>query len=171
VSDAGDDADLAEAVAELRAQITHMKRERARDRRRISALEDELDDLRGTIARLTARVDPHPESVPYAEKSRAQKVHELRVVLARKARDSGGQAMYRYSDVMTHFGEYPSPGHAYRLMELAADYDADRDVSRKDGYEYGDYRGSRALRATWSDITDEAVVHAVKNGGDVGGVK
>jgi len=68
--------------------------------------------------------------------------------------DQGGKAWFDYNDVKALFGNRPSNGHAYDLMEIAAELD---------GFEYGTFHGEKRLRANLEAVNDDAVLHAANN--------
>lgn len=144
---------------------------------KVTELEADLDDLRAEkraleddIDRLASLLDRRVENTPYGEKSRAERVLEVQIAVARKARKHGGKAAYHYTDVLSLFNEQPSDGYAYKLMRCAAEYDPKTETSAKDGFTFGEHNGTVALRANWDAVSDQAVVHGVKNpAGDGGG--
>jgi len=122
--------------------------------KRVTELEDENERLRKELAAVKARSDPDPTNKDYADLERAEKVHLVRVALARKAAQSNGKAKYEYRDVLSQFDQRPSAGHAYTLLEIAA---------QADGYQYGEQGGTKQLRVNLDAVNDEAVFHAVNN--------
>jgi chromosome segregation ATPase len=151
--------DLSRRLEDLEARKEAASRWRDSRENRLADVEDDLADLQATVADLRGRVDPDPESTAYREKSREQKVHEVRVANARKAAGrANNRAQMTYRDVMALFGEQPSAGHAYQLLELAAE---------GDGYEYrdGDDRCNR-LTVNLEGLNDDAVLHTVNNAQD-----
>jgi len=122
---------------------------------RIRDLEAENETLRERVTELEACVTPDPTGKAYADKTRPEKVREVRIALARKAQSQSGRARYTYRDVVAQFGSRPSAGHAYTLMEIAGE---------TDGYRYGTHRDEKALRVDMADVNDDAVLHAVNNG-------
>lgn len=136
----------------------------------VDELRDEKDALEADVERLASLLGRRPENTPYGEQTRAERVLELQIALARKARKHGGKAAYHYTDVLALFDEQPSDGYAYKLMRCAAEFDPDTGDSETDGFEFGEFNGTKALRANWDAVSDEAVVHGVKNpAGDEGG--
>lgn len=125
--------------------------------KRVTELEDENERLREELAAVKARSDPDPTNKDYAALERSEKVHLVRVALARKAAASNGKAKFEYGDVLAQFDQRPSAGHAYTLLEIAAE---------ADGYQYGQRNGTKALRVNLAAVNDERVVHAVNNGID-----
>ena len=119
----------------------------------VDELREENADLRERVAHLEGEVTPDPSSKPYNEKSRDEKVREVRIALGRKARQQGGKASMTYTDVLSLFGNHPSRGHSYKLMELAANLD---------GFEYDQHGGDQIrLLVNLDTVNDDAVLHAV----------
>jgi regulator of replication initiation timing len=145
---------MQDAIEDLqtRAELASKKRDRLEEQ--VWDLQDENEALRNRVAELEGRVQPDPTNKDYAEKSREDKVHEVRVALARQAAQQSGKARYTYRDVIALFGSRPSAGHAYTLLEIAGE---------ADGFRYGEHRGEKALRANTADVNDETVLHAVNN--------
>ncbi|WP_254535212.1 hypothetical protein [Halomarina litorea] len=120
-------------------------------------LREEVADLRERVAQLESTVTPDPEAKPYNQKSRDEKVREVRVALARKALgQKNGKARFDYTDVLSLFGNHPSSGHAYTLMELAGNLD---------GFEFGTFHDQKRLRVNLDAVNDDAVLHAANNDG------
>lgn len=154
---------------EMRADGATTKRQDLQER--IWELEEEVEDLEATVAELQGRVDPNPASKTYQEKDRPELVQELRVALCRRAMSNGGKAAMDYNNVLSLFNEHPSDGYAYKLMKLAADYDAETKQSRYPGFTYvsRDDKNDQ-IRVKTEAVKDEAVLHAVKNDrSDMGG--
>ena len=59
---------------------------------RLNDLDAENDRLRNRVAELEGRVTPDPAGKDYAELTRDEKVHRIRVALVRKAKDNCGAA-------------------------------------------------------------------------------
>jgi len=124
------------------AAVTKMKR-----------LGEENDRLRDRVAELEQLVDPDPGSVAYEQLTREQKVHRVRVALLEQA-NAGKSPIMKYDEVQWLFDGKPSAGHAYTLMELAAE---------SDGYVYetgGHGSGQKRLRVKPDAVNDERVFHA-----------
>lgn len=119
-------------------------------------LQEENQELRDRVARLEARVEPDPAGKEYDEKSRSEKNHEVRVAVARKAAGNGGKAQFDYNEVLALFDQHLSRGHAYTLMELAAN---------ADGFDYGEFQPGKRLRVDLGAVNDERVLHAVNTSG------
>ena len=181
---------LQDRVADLEAQPSLDAEEMAAVRRLLAGLsgvdDDELlemsaperatdsveriNDIDDRLAAVEGHVSPHTGTTEYDDMDRDDRVFELRVALAVKARNNGGAAAYTYDQVTAKWDEKPSAGYAYKLMKLAADYDADTNRSKKDGYIYTtNPDGQRQLRCAVADVNDEAALHAVKNMIESGG--
>ena len=125
---------------------------------RVAELEDENRQLRERVAELEELVDPDPGNVEYGQLTKAQKVHRVRKALLEAATRSNGVASMKYKEVMALFNNKPSPGHAYDLMEAAAELD---------GYAYdaaGGGRGDKRVRVDAEAVNDDRLFHAVNNG-------
>ncbi|WP_248908130.1 bZIP transcription factor [Halocatena marina] len=127
---------------------------------RYEELEAENQRLRERIATLEGRVVPDPTTKDYEEKTRDEKVREVRLSCARKATNNSGKASIDYNDVMTLFDHHPSVGHTYTLLKRAATLDG-FDYEKRDD-------GNDRLCVNLDDVKDESVFHAVNkpNGGD-----
>ena len=129
-------------------------------RQALQLLNDDVDelregnaDLRERVARLEGEVTPDPSAKPYNEKTRDEKVREVRIALGRKARQQGGKASMTYTDVLALFGNHPSRGHSYKLMELAGNLE---------GFEYDQHGGDQIrLLVNLDAVNDDALLHAV----------
>ncbi|MFD1515092.1 hypothetical protein [Halomarina rubra] len=107
------------------------------------------------LAKLEGTVTPDPTATAYAEKSREQKVRELRIALGRKGRSNGGKASMDYNAVLAVFDNRPSAGHCYKLMELAG---------HLEGFEYDSTNAdTKRLLVNLDAVKDDAVLHAVNN--------
>jgi hypothetical protein len=126
----------------------------------IGTLLETVDEQSEEIATLQRRVDPDPASTPFDDLTRDQRVHQLRVAVARKAADNGGKAAMNAGETLAAFDQHPSRGYAYKLMKLAAN---------ADGFDYAEVRGAKSLTVEMDCVTDEAVVHAVTTDGGSGG--
>jgi len=125
---------------------------------RVVELEDENRQLRERVAELEELVDPDPGNVAYEQLTKSQKIHRVRKALLETATRSNGVASMKYKEVMALFNNRPSPGHAYDLMEAAAEID---------GYAYdaaGQGRGDKRVRVNADDVNDDRLFHAVNNG-------
>ena len=119
----------------------------------VDELREENADLRERLARVEGEVSPDPSAKPYQEKTRDEKVREVRIALGRKARQQSGKASMTYTDVLALFGNHPSRGHSYKLMELAANLD---------GFDYDQHGGDQIrLLVNLDAVNDDAVLHAV----------
>lgn len=82
---------------------------------RVDALEDEVDDLKDRA--------PDPKRQAYEDLSRSDKVTVVCSKLRSEADATNGQAAAQYKDILRMFDGHPSAGHAYQLMNAAADRD------------------------------------------------
>jgi len=162
---------LEERVSQLADELLQEREERARTRRQLHAAKEEIADLseranalEDRLDAVRSRVSVDPSAMAYEEMDRAGRVEKLRIVLARRAKQNGGRAYYRYRGVLSLFDEKPSDGYAFKLMREAAGYDDETETSSVDGFEFGEHHGEKAIRAVWDDVCDDAVIHAVKNG-------
>lgn len=105
-----------------RQDIDRMARERMDDRRRISALEETVEQLQAEIETLTNRV-PSAEAKQYDEMDRVDKATVVCSKLRSEADSTGGRAAVKYKDIIRMFDGRPSPGHAYDIMDTAAEQD------------------------------------------------
>lgn len=122
---------------------------------RVEALEDR-------VAELEELVDPDPGGTAYEQLTRDQKIHRVRVALLEQAA-AGKHPTMSYDDVQWLFDGKPSPGHAYDLMELAAEADGY-------AYETGGYgNGKKRIRVDPDAVNDERVIHAANKGSDAVG--
>ena len=121
-------------------------------------LAERVEELEERVAELEELVDPDPGNVEYGQLTKAQKVHRVRKALLEAATRSNGVASMKYKEVMALFNNKPSPGHAYDLMEAAAELD---------GYAYdaaGGGRGDKRVRVDAEAVNDDRLFHAVNNG-------
>ena len=120
-------------------------------------LKNTVEELQDRVAELERAVDPDPGSVEYDQLTKEQKVFRVRKALATDAKRSNGRAAMKYKAVMALFNNRPSPGHAYDLMERAAD---------ADGFAYdtaGKGEGEKRIRVELDGVNDERLIHAVNN--------
>lgn len=87
----------------------------------IDAQEDRIDELEETVERLQTIVDTDTDAKDYAQLTRQDKAREIRDSLVREAMRRSGTARLEYGEVRAIFGNRPSPGHTYDLMELAGE--------------------------------------------------
>jgi DNA repair exonuclease SbcCD ATPase subunit len=140
-------AEQADALAKRALDLVNEKDER------IETLEAETAEVRERLATLEGRVTPDPATKEYDEKTRDERVREIRVTIARTASNSGGKAAMDYNDVLMLFNGHPSPGYAYKLLELAANLD---------GFTYEQREGANdRLCVNMDAVSDESVFHAV----------
>ncbi|MFC6765989.1 hypothetical protein [Natrinema soli] len=124
---------------------------------RIDKIAEENERLRERVGKLEAELNPNPDSKPYKELSRDEKVQKLREYLVTMAssRHSGKFAM-EYNNVVALFDGQPSPGHAYDLMEIAGN---------ADGFAFKEFDDrTNQLRVNLDDVNDETLFHAANNG-------
>jgi len=95
----------------------------------------------------------------YDDLSRDERVRGLRIAVARHSTSNRGRASIDAATVEHDvFNGHPSPGHASKLIDLAAD---------ADGFDVDTRRGKKRLRVDLRDVTADAVLDAV-NGGESG---
>ena len=126
-------------------------------RRQLKDRTRRVEDLEKRVAELEELVDPDPGGVAYEQLTLDQKVHRIRVALLEQA-SAGNAPTMKYDDVRWLFDGKPSAGHAYDLMERAAN---------ADGYVYetgGHGDGQKRIRVEPDAVNDERIVHAVNNG-------
>lgn len=109
----------------------------------VNDLAERLDDVESKLAELDARA-PTPSQKDYQSLGRNEKVTILRQKLTELAENTNGKAAMNYNDVIQAFDGHPSAGHAYDLMEAAAE---------ADGYHYGENRGGEKRLAVNLDKT------------------
>jgi hypothetical protein len=147
IEDAEKRARQADSIAKRAIELVNQKDEQ------IETLEAETADLRDRIATLEGHVTPDPATKEYDEKTRDERVREVRLTIARTASNNGGKAAMDYNDVLMLFNGHPSPGYAYKLLELAANLD---------GFDYEKREGANdRLCVNMAAVNDEAVFHAV----------
>lgn len=118
---------------------------------------ERVEELEDRVAELEELVDPDPGGVAYEQLTREQKVYRVRVALLEQA-TAGNAPVMKYTDVQWLFDGRPSAGHAYDLMELAAE---------ADGYVYetgGHGDGQKRIRVEPDGVNDERVIHAANKG-------
>lgn len=96
---------------------------------------DEIEELNDRVARIEAVVNASPENIAYQTLTRDRKVHIVRSKLVEIALNTNGSAALDYNEVTKLFDGHPSPGHAYDLMEWAADlegFDYDKNPDGND---------------------------------------
>lgn len=90
-------------------------------RRMVNDQRERIEQLEDTVERLQKVVDTDMDAKEYDQLTRQDKVREVRDTLVREAMDYGGTARLEYGEVRAIFGNRPSPGHTYDLMELAGE--------------------------------------------------
>jgi hypothetical protein len=89
----------------------------------------------------------------YGDLSRDDKVRGVRIAAARRATSNGGRAAFDAATVERDvFDGHPSPGHASKLVDLAAD---------ADGFDVDTRRGKKRLLVDLGGVTDGAVLDVV----------
>jgi cell division septum initiation protein DivIVA len=98
-------------------------------RRKVKTLEDRLDDLEAENTELRSIVEtlqdraPDPSRMDYDAMDKADKATVVRSKLKAEAESTTGKAAASYKDVIRMFDGHPSAGHAYDLMDAAAERD------------------------------------------------
>ena len=142
---------------ELEQRLADLEAWREGATRQLAYFRKENERLRDRVAELEELVDPDPGGVAYEQLTSDQKVHRIRVALLEQA-SAGNAPTMKYDDVRWLFDGKPSAGHAYDLMERAAN---------ADGYVYetgGHGDGQKRIRVEPDAVNDERIVHAVNNG-------
>lgn len=124
-----DDLSIIDAAVETAECIAGLKK-------RVGTLENRLIDLEGTVA-------PDPNNLEFDRMKRAEKVALLRRWLIEEARRNNGKAKFSYNDVRNRFRGKASIGHAYDLMEAAAE---------TDGFRYGKRLGGNDNKSLTVDL-------------------
>lgn len=114
---------MSDTLEELEARVDALGRARMNLTERIEDLERENEELRERVATLESVVDTDPDSIAYDALTKDRKVHRIRSKLVEIADNTDGSAAMHYDDVINEFGGRPSPGHAYDLMDAAANLD------------------------------------------------
>lgn len=163
--------DIEAQLADLEARFDALNRSRLDLRERVESLEDENDRLCECIAELEQVVDPDPNHTDYGQLGTDQKVYRVRRSLVETAGRTGGKAAMEYTDVIRLFNGYPSPGHAYKLMRRAADYDPETDTSHFEGIDYDKHSGeNQRVLVNLDAVNDETLIHAANKALDGGAV-
>lgn len=157
------DDDVRILLERLNGEVGALKRktfaleERARD------LEAENDQLREELAELREVVNPDPARTDYDSLSKDQKVYRVRRFLVEQAASSAtGKSQLSYREVLTLFDGHPSAGHAYDLMDAAANLD---------GFAYGkNADGEKRVRVELDAVNDETLLHAANKATSDGGL-
>lgn len=160
--------DVSQTLADLDARFDAMSTWNDDLEDRLVAVEEENETLREELAAVRESVEIDPSKKDYHEMDRDERVQAIRISLARRAAGQPtNKAAYDYTDVLSRFSDHPSDGYCYKLMRLAAGYDADAKTSRKDGYTYEKRPAGEndRLRVSLADVSDETVIHAVKKEG------
>jgi regulator of replication initiation timing len=149
------DDDVADRLADLEAWREAMSRKFQYQQEQLDELREENERLRERLAELDEVVDPDPGATAYEQLTKPQKVHRLRRTLVEDAAGTQtGKAAMDYRDVRYLFDGHPSPGHAYDLMDAAADLD---------GFNYDTPSGSggnKRIRVNLDAVKDETLIHA-----------
>jgi hypothetical protein len=129
----------------IRDDIDRMAQERARDRARISELEQIVENLQAQIEVLQERA-PSLEQQQYDRMDREDKATVVRSKLKQEADATNGTAAVAYKDVVRMFDGQPSAGHAYDIMDTAA---------QKEGFDIGiDPQGKKRLTHKTGRVND-----------------
>lgn len=88
----------------------------------LERLADAVDDLEGGLEELEQRA-PDPSKQSYDQMDRGDKATVVRSKLRKEASATTGKSMATYKDIVRMFDGYPSAGHAYDIMETAAEGD------------------------------------------------
>lgn len=127
-------ARLTPDVQALRDELTRVDQNTNVAWTKIEQLVDRIDELETTVENLQAAVEtledraPDPNQKQYQQMDRADKATVVRSKLKDEATSTNGKAATTYKGVIRIFDGQPSAGHAYSIMETAAEVD---------GYEYG----------------------------------
>lgn len=144
-TDADRQASMGERLVELERRVGTLDRENAYLKKALFALAGEgasLDDLPDALGGLgeavrahehrledlEGEVNPDPDSLDYEDMSRRDKARVIREALVEDARRNGGKAKFNYKEIRQRLDGRPSPGHAYTIME---------DAAEAEGFEYG----------------------------------
>jgi len=91
--------------------------------------EERMNDIEQRPTELEARVEtvekraPSPSDQTYARMDKSAKATVVRSKLRDEAEGTTGKASMKYRDVIRVFDGKPSPGHAYDIMDTAAEGD------------------------------------------------
>lgn len=136
--------DLAELDGELEREYTDVPLMEAAKMavENVETLRSDLETTRAQLEQMKDRV-PEPSRKAYDDMDKHDKVTVLRQKLKDQAENTNGTAYVQYKDVVRMFDGHPSPGHAYDLMETAA---------QAEGYNYGtNPEGEKRLTYTVND--------------------
>lgn len=150
-------------LEQLNGQLDAFKRKTFALEERVEDLEAENDQLREEIADLREIVNPDPARTDYESLTRQQKVYRVRRFLVEQAATSAtGKSQLSYREVLTLFDGHPSAGHAYDLMDAAANLD---------GFSYGENaEGEKRVRVELDGVNDETLLHAANKASSDGGL-
>lgn len=163
VDDLDDIEDVQSYLQDLTARVDALNRARISQRDRVEDLEAENQELRSELAELREIVNPDPGSTEYDALSKPQKVHRVRRYLVEQAATSAtNRSSLTYKEVIALFDGYPSPGHAYDLMEVAENLD---------GFQYTENAdGQKQIRVNVEAVNDETLIHAANKATTSGGL-
>jgi len=88
-----------------------------------------VEDLARRVENLEAQIEtleeraPDPTQMEYDELEKPDKATIIRSKLKGEAEATNGRSKAEYKDIIRMFDGYPSAGHAYDLMEAAAELD------------------------------------------------
>lgn len=88
----------------------------------IDELGQRIDDLEADIQSVEERV-AEPGQMEYTQMGKAEKATVVRSKLKREAEATSGRSAAEYKDIIRMFDGQPSAGHAYNLMDAAAQVD------------------------------------------------
>ena len=115
-------ADAGRTAQGLERRLSELTQYRAEDRKLINELFEEIERLNDRVDELESRA-PTPGEKEYAAMDKSDKATVIREKLYNEATGTNGKAKVGYKDVIRMFDGEPSPGHAYDLMEKAANRD------------------------------------------------
>lgn len=141
-------------VEDLPALVDAMRRKINAQNERIDELEATLEATRGRVAHLEEVVNPDQGALDWEQLTKAQKIYRVRTALVDEATKRGGKASMDYRDVRFLFDGQPSAGHAYNLMETAAELD---------GFDYDEDHDPTRVTVELDALNDETLIHRVNN--------
>jgi len=111
---------IEQEVETLREDMSTRGRERAKDRQRMTEIENRLDTIEARLDELANRV-PKPSKKKYENMDKYDKAAIVRTKLKEIANNTDGSAQAKYRDIVEWFDGQPSAGHAYDIMDEAAE--------------------------------------------------
>lgn len=88
---------------------------------------ENLEEMTARMEQLEAKTDaleeraPEPSKKQYEDMDRSDKATVVQSKLRKEAESTTGAAKAGYKDIIRMFDGHPSPGHAYDIMETAAE--------------------------------------------------